>query len=107
MYIMTASISKIVLITGNNQGIGFEIARSLSSKAGYHVLLGSRDAQRGINAAKQLQEKGLHVEPITIEYVRPFVSVPPRYCHNRKISRRCRICCTLELYCLRYAAVLR
>jgi len=68
---MSSSISKIVLITGANQGIGFEIARSLSSKAGYHVLLGSRDTQRGINASKQLQEQSLHVEPITIEYVGP------------------------------------
>ncbi|KAM0450975.1 hypothetical protein ACHAO4_006368 [Trichoderma viride] len=59
--------SKIVLVTGANQGIGFEIAKSLSSKSGYHVLMGSRDPQRGIDAAKQLQEQGLDVEPITID----------------------------------------
>jgi NAD(P)-dependent dehydrogenase (short-subunit alcohol dehydrogenase family) len=64
-----ATSSKIVLITGANQGIGFAIAKSLSSKPGYHVLLGSRDAQRGIDAAKKLQEQNLPVEPITIEYV--------------------------------------
>lgn len=64
--------SKIVLVTGANQGIGFEIAKSLSSKSGYHVLMGSRDPQRGIDAAKQLQEQGLDVEPITIEYVTPY-----------------------------------
>ncbi|TVY73596.1 Short-chain dehydrogenase/reductase ATR10 [Lachnellula suecica] len=64
---MSASVSKIVLITGANQGIGFEIAKSLSSKPGYHVLLGSRNAQRGIDAAKKLQEKGLEVEPIIID----------------------------------------
>lgn len=64
--------SKIVLVTGANQGIGFEIAKSLSSKSGYHVLMGSRDPQRGIDAAKQLQEQGLDVEPITIEYVAPY-----------------------------------
>lgn len=61
--------SKIVLVTGANQGIGFEIAKSLSSKTGYHVLLGSRNPQRGIDAAKKLQEQSLNVEPITIEYV--------------------------------------
>jgi NAD(P)-dependent dehydrogenase (short-subunit alcohol dehydrogenase family) len=61
--------SKIVLVTGANQGIGFEIAKSLSSKPGYHVLLGSRDPQRGIDAAKKLQEQKLDIEPITIEYV--------------------------------------
>lgn len=65
----TSIASKIVLITGANQGIGFAIAKSLSSKPNYHVLMGSRDAQRGVDAAKKLQEQGLHVEPITIEYV--------------------------------------
>jgi len=65
----TSIASKIVLITGANQGIGFAIAKSLSSKPDYHVLMGSRDAQRGIDAAKKLQEQGLHVEPITIKYV--------------------------------------
>jgi NAD(P)-dependent dehydrogenase (short-subunit alcohol dehydrogenase family) len=81
---MSSSISKIVLITGANQGIGFEIARSLSSKAGYHVLLGSRDAQRGINASKQLQEQGLHVEPITIEYVGSYLFSCPFPLMQRK-----------------------
>lgn len=59
--------SKIVLVTGANQGIGFQIAKSLSSKPGYHVLVGSRDTQRGIEAAKDLQGQGLNAEPITID----------------------------------------
>ncbi|TVY45755.1 Short-chain dehydrogenase/reductase [Lachnellula occidentalis] len=63
----TSVASKIVLITGANQGIGFAIAKTLSSKPAYHVLMGSRDAQRGIDAAKKLQGQGLHVEPITID----------------------------------------
>ncbi|KAL9470900.1 hypothetical protein ACSS6W_008841 [Trichoderma asperelloides] len=62
-----SSSSKIVLVTGANQGIGFEIAKSLSSKPGYHVLVGSRDNQRGIDAAKQLQEQGFSAEPIAID----------------------------------------
>lgn len=68
VFIMSASVAtKIALITGANQGIGFEIAKSLSAKGGYHVLMGSRDAQRGATAAKQLQDQGLDVESITIE----------------------------------------
>jgi NAD(P)-dependent dehydrogenase (short-subunit alcohol dehydrogenase family) len=61
--------AKIVLVTGANQGLGFEIAKSLSSKPGYHVLMGSRDTQRGIKAASMLQEQGLVVEALTIELV--------------------------------------
>lgn len=68
-----ATSSKIVLVSGANTGLGFEIAKSLSSKPNYHVLLGSRDAQRGIDAAMKLREQGLHVEPITIEYVTLFL----------------------------------
>lgn len=72
----TLASSNIVLITGANQGLGFAIAKVLSAKPNYHVLVGSRNAQRGIDAAKQLQDEGLSVEPITIEYV-----VPPSLLH--------------------------
>ncbi|KAL7928953.1 hypothetical protein V8C35DRAFT_207489 [Trichoderma chlorosporum] len=63
----TSPYSKIALVTGANQGIGFEIAKSLASKPGYHVLVGSRDTQRGIDAAKTLQEQGLKAETLTID----------------------------------------
>jgi NAD(P)-dependent dehydrogenase (short-subunit alcohol dehydrogenase family) len=39
-------MAKVVLIAGANKGIGFEVARQLG-RAGYTVLLGSRDASRG------------------------------------------------------------
>ncbi|KAJ7118916.1 short-chain dehydrogenase/reductase SDR [Mycena epipterygia] len=58
--------TKIVLITGANKGIGFEIAKQLAQR-GYHVLLGSRDAERGARAAETLQKAGLSVEAVTID----------------------------------------
>lgn len=77
--------AKIVLVTGANQGLGFEIAKSLSSKPGYHVLMGSRNAQRGIKAASVLQEQGLVVEALTIELV---LAIPFSPCLGRLYSRR-------------------
>ncbi len=43
----------VALVTGANQGIGFQIAKDLSAK-GFTVLLGSRDIDRGEAAAKKL-----------------------------------------------------
>ena len=44
----------VVLITGANKGIGYEVARQLASK-GMHVLLGARDAARGQAAVEALR----------------------------------------------------
>ncbi|KAF2174733.1 NAD(P)-binding protein [Zopfia rhizophila CBS 207.26] len=62
-----ASSKPIVLITGANQGIGFTLAHTLARDHGYHVLLGSRNKERGAKAATQLQEEGSSVEPITLD----------------------------------------
>jgi NAD(P)-dependent dehydrogenase (short-subunit alcohol dehydrogenase family) len=64
---MPSSNQTIVLITGANQGIGLASARALSSLPTYHVLLGSRDPQKGQAAASPLQADGLSVSPITID----------------------------------------
>ncbi|OGX87312.1 SDR family NAD(P)-dependent oxidoreductase [Hymenobacter coccineus] len=58
---------KTALITGANKGIGFETARQLLQH-GYHVYLGSRDAQRGQQAADHLRAAGYpHVTPIQLD----------------------------------------
>ncbi|KAF2661497.1 carbonyl reductase [Lophiostoma macrostomum CBS 122681] len=62
-----SSPKQIVLITGANRGIGFSIARFLARDHSFHVLLGSRDAQRGSTAAETLRSEGLSVEPLTID----------------------------------------
>jgi NAD(P)-dependent dehydrogenase (short-subunit alcohol dehydrogenase family) len=60
--------STIVLITGANQGIGFETAKMLAKEnAGYHIILGSRNVERGQAAADKLKAENLSVEAITID----------------------------------------
>jgi len=62
-----AFIVKTALITGANKSIGFEAARQLLQQ-GYYVYLGSRDAQKGQQAADQLKAEGLtQVEPLAID----------------------------------------
>lgn len=49
---------RIALVTGGNKGIGLELARNLS-RAGCTVLLGARNAERGRNAVRALEQAGL------------------------------------------------
>ena len=60
------SSTKVALITGANKGIGLETARQLAQQ-GVSVLLGSRDASKGEEAAATLKAEGLDVTPITID----------------------------------------
>lgn len=58
---------KSALITGANKGIGLETARQLL-RNGYYVYLGSRDVQKGQEAAEILKAEGLtHVEAIQLD----------------------------------------
>ena len=54
---------RIALVTGANQGIGYQVSKELAA-AGVTVLLGSRDVSRGEAAAKEL---GAGVVPIQID----------------------------------------
>ena len=47
---------KVVLVTGGNRGMGLETCRELAAM-GYQVLLGSRDLEVGIEAARSLDSE--------------------------------------------------
>lgn len=63
---MTTPLKTIVFITGANTGIGLETVKQLLlSDKPYHILFGSRDAERGAKATESLS-KG---ETSTVEQV--------------------------------------
>lgn len=67
-YTMTAPKSTIVLVTGANQGIGYEIAKKLGKDhEGYHVLVAGRRKEAVEEAAKKLQAEGCSVEPLVLD----------------------------------------
>ncbi len=53
-------MAKVVLVTGANKGIGFEVSRALG-ESGFTVLLGARDAARGEEATAKLRAESLDV----------------------------------------------
>ncbi|PTU30846.1 SDR family oxidoreductase [Stenotrophobium rhamnosiphilum] len=57
---------KIALITGANKGLGFEAAHQLA-KTGVHVIIGSRDRNKGISAALKIQAEGLSAEVLPLD----------------------------------------
>ena len=57
---------KVVVITGANKGIGFEVARRIA-KAGWKVLAAARNEELGRQAAAKLQAEGLDVHFIHID----------------------------------------
>lgn len=52
---------RIALVTGGNRGIGLEACRQLA-QLGMRVILGSRDAAKGVGAARELSQAGVQVE---------------------------------------------
>jgi NAD(P)-dependent dehydrogenase (short-subunit alcohol dehydrogenase family) len=65
---------KIVLITGANKGIGFEVARQVA-RAGWAVLAAARNEVLGKQSAAKLQAEGLDVHFIHIDLNVPETAV--------------------------------
>lgn len=63
---MTTATKSIVLITGANAGIGFELASQLIADKLKHVIIGSRSLEKGEAALKDLQSRN---SPGTVEMV--------------------------------------
>ena len=51
---------KIILVTGGNKGIGYEIVRQLAQK-GHQAILTARDEAKGIKAMEKLSAESLNV----------------------------------------------
>lgn len=64
------SEQKIALVTGANKGIGLEVARELGH-AGWIVLLGARDAERGRAAESKLRAEKIDVRFVELDVIQP------------------------------------
>lgn len=58
----------LALVTGGNQGLGYEFCRQLAAK-GYTVLLTARDSEKGKSATEVLRSQGYDVSflPLSVE----------------------------------------
>jgi enoyl-[acyl-carrier-protein] reductase (NADH) len=67
--IMSSASTQIVLITGANQGLGYFAALQLAQLPGYHIFLGSRNPQKGIDAVAKIQAEGVKsmIEPLELD----------------------------------------
>ena len=52
---------RVALVTGANQGVGFQIAKDLAAH-GFTVLIGSRNFDRGETAARQIGESAMAIQ---------------------------------------------
>lgn len=58
---------RVALVTGANQGVGYQLAKALAEN-GYHVLLGARNAANGAAAAEHI---GLGTLPLQLDVTVP------------------------------------
>ncbi|KAL1967372.1 hypothetical protein VTN77DRAFT_3156 [Rasamsonia byssochlamydoides] len=56
---MAATSKILVLVTGANSGIGFELAAQLMARGSYHVLMAARSPEKGTAALQELQSRNL------------------------------------------------
>lgn len=61
---------RIVLITGGNRGIGFEIARQLAA-AGLTAIISAMKPEAGRTAVEELRRQGLKVDSVTLDVTDP------------------------------------
>ena len=54
-----ATKTTVALVTGGNNGIGFETCLLLASQPHYHVIMGSRSLEKGRAALSQIQSRDL------------------------------------------------
>ena len=63
-------MERVVVVTGGNRGIGYEVCHQLALH-GFDVLLTGREAIEADEAAKKLQAEGLHVTAGVLDVLEP------------------------------------
>src|SRR5450432_3559937 len=63
---MSKNQKQVALVTGGNKGLGLEIARQLG-RLGHTVVLGSRDAKRGEEAAAKLVKEDIDAHSVAVD----------------------------------------
>lgn len=64
-----APVYRVALVSGANRGLGFEVARQLS-EAGMTVLVGARDLDKGLHAARKLAGAPGEVAAVQLDVTR-------------------------------------
>jgi NAD(P)-dependent dehydrogenase (short-subunit alcohol dehydrogenase family) len=59
-------MQRIALVSGGNRGIGFATCKGLA-QAGLQVILGSRDAEKGVLAAEALRDENFEVDTYQLD----------------------------------------